>query len=74
VTLGELKEALDGYDDTLEVQVRVSISDDADAADEASRTSLDEWSGEYCDVTDERSVLIEYAKLTIVADWQPPEE
>jgi hypothetical protein len=65
LTVRELLESISGYDPDMEVQVRIACSTD-DATDEL----LAEWFGEYCEVTDERSVLVEYGKLTIIGDWE----
>jgi hypothetical protein len=60
----ELLEALADYDQEMEVQVRVTPVDDGDYVG-----SVNEFFGDYCDVTDERNILVEYGKLTIVADY-----
>ena len=62
--LKELLRLLDGYDPEMEVQVRVAPATDGDYTG-----SVDEFFGEYCEVTDERNILVEYGKLTIVADY-----
>jgi len=62
--LKELLRLLDGYDPEMEVQVRVAPATDGDYIG-----SVDEFFGEYCEVTDERNILVEYGKLTIVADY-----
>ena len=62
--LKELLRLLDGYDPEMEVQVRVAPATDGDYIG-----SVDEFFGEYCEVTDERNIFVEYGKLTIVADY-----
>lgn len=70
VKVKELADAIDGYDPEMEVAVRVSpATDDGDYSE-----SLDQFFGEYCEVTDERSVLVEYGKLVIVADYEEMDE
>ena len=65
----ELISELQESDTGMEVQIRVNI-DDPEFNDELD---LSEWAGEYCNLTNEKSVLVEYGKLTLVADWQPLE-
>jgi hypothetical protein len=68
VKVKELAAALDGYDPEMEVQIRINITDTSEDVVSESMT-VDELDGEYCAVTDERSVLVEYGKLTIIGDW-----
>lgn len=57
MTKGELVKALNGWDDELEVVIRASSLDDEPIGD-----------GDYLEITDERSFLVEYGKLTIIGD------
>jgi hypothetical protein len=64
--LRELKEHLEGLDPEMEVQIRIYTPDV-----EEDEMPLSEFIGEYCEVTDERNVSVEYGKLTIIGDWNP---
>jgi hypothetical protein len=63
--VGKLIFLLEDYDSEMEVQVRVSPATDGDYSE-----AVDDFFGEYCEVTDERNILVEYGKLTIVADYE----
>jgi hypothetical protein len=62
--VGKLIFLLEDYDSEMEIQVRVSPATDGDYIG-----SVNEFFGDYCEVTDERNILVEYGKLTIVADY-----
>jgi len=62
---------LEGWDDSMELQIRINPANEQALEDIAIEEPLEEFFGEYCDVTDERSVLVENGKLTIIGDWLP---
>jgi len=55
--LGDLKKLLEGWGNDVDVVVRVSSY---------SNDPIDD--GDILEISDERSILVEYGKLTIVAD------
>jgi len=66
--LKELLFHLDDFDDPeMEVQIRIWISPET----EEDELPLSDFIGEYCQITGEKDILVEYGKLTIVADWTP---
>jgi hypothetical protein len=66
VKVSELAAALDDYDQEMEVQVRIFAGDLVEEDD----IRVSEFEGEYCTV-DEKGILIEHGKLTIIGDWNP---
>lgn len=56
---GELQKMLDGWDPELEVQLRVSDTEGVGVED-----------GDYLTIEGERSVLVEYGKITIIGDME----
>lgn len=62
----QLKELLDYWDDDTDVEIRIALE-----GEDTFGTNLEEFFGEYCQITDERSVLFENGRLVIVGDWSP---
>lgn len=73
ITIGQLKELLEGWSDDIEivVQTRTSMSTDAGLTDDD--INPDEVDGMLWDVEDDRSFTVEYGKLNIIADYKGAE-
>ena len=64
--LDNFKELLDQWDsEVLEVVVRISVPDNGK---ESELVAIDYLDGEYAEISDERSVLFENGRVTIIAD------
>lgn len=64
MTNNELQTLLQQWGPDEEVQVRISISGEAFDAIE----DIEDLDGSYCFINDERSVLLENGKITVIAD------
>lgn len=66
--LKELLEHLEGTDPEIEVVIRVAIPEPPEEYVDMSEADMCATDGDYLDITDERSITIEYGKLTIIGD------
>ena len=64
--VGDLKEALESWDDGMEVVVRVNLGEDENG--DTLIEDIMDIDGEYLDVVDDRSVLEESGRVVIIAD------